>query len=608
MRPSTVAESGSRATLLNAVLIFICVCGVADWLSAETRRLYVQDADASRQAGTISQRFPIRRNQVVPQIITPGDARLAFPLRFAVPHQLAFTVEPEGVASYEILLNHAGERKRLIAEDRAKSERRTISLPADTSELELIAHGPLAWLDLRLVRSVFLWPLYFAAAVGLAVSILAQLRAKTPRVGEWVTLGVTVLVSVVLIESVLRHYRLKLPAMIVAARAQFGLVGQDGRWVDPVRYKMRLREKLDTYAEWRVGDIARLGFIPAGLSRPVLHRYPIRTDAEGFRNAAVREKIDVAALGDSFTDGTTSPVEETWPARLEQLSGRAVQNYGTSAFGPQQARYVFQDFAAKHQPHWTVLAFFPANDLHDAEVFDDWERAEHRRDEELTSAKLAPSFRRYQSFYLWTIVRVAAESVRGLMHGGAAALNEPLPVASSATPRFDRGMFNVPVGGRLLQFAFFPPYLQKLGAARAELESTRGWELARTSLMQLNSDCAQKGSTFVLMLVPSKDQVYWPLAEASFAPAELQRAVDFYCRFNKMPLRIDDVRNHRLAINELLRDFCASKGIPMLDLTDALERELAAGREVFFPDDTHWNATGHDVAARELAKFLSLTP
>jgi lysophospholipase L1-like esterase len=57
--------------------------------------------------------------------------------------------------------------------------------------------------------------------------------------------------------------------------------------------------------------------------------------------------------------------------------------------------------------------------------------------------------------------------------------------------------------------------------------------------------------------------------------------------------------------NDLMREFCAAAGIAFLDLTPALEQAAASGRPVYFADDAHWNAAGHDVAARELAKFLA---
>lgn len=46
--------------------------------------------------------------------------------------------------------------------------------------------------------------------------------------------------------------------------------------------------------------------------------------------------------------------------------------------------------------------------------------------------------------------------------------------------------------------------------------------------------------------------------------------------------------------------------IPLFDLMPALEQNAAAGRAVYFADDAHWNAAGHEVAAQQLAKFLGL--
>jgi len=35
-----------------------------------------------------------------------------------------------------------------------------------------------------------------------------------------------------------------------------------------------------------------------------------------------------------------------------------------------------------------------------------------------------------------------------------------------------------------------------------------------------------------------------------------------------------------------------------------MEAEVDSGRNVYFPDDAHWNAAGHDVAAAALAEVL----
>lgn len=593
---------------IYAALFLICLCGAADWFAARTRRLYVDEhADATKQAGTVWQHFGIRGHAVVPAIVSRDEGRFVFPINLRTPHKLIFKLKPQGgVASYQIYLRRGGERRLLASETLSKSGTRTVSIPRGIGELEFSEHGSLAWLDLRLIRTFFLWPIYLLAFLAFCAMTVRFVGAKRMVIAEWLTLLVTILFTLAIMEAAMRFFALRLPPAIIAARREFGLVGPDARWVDPARYKMRLRPNMDTYGEWRFGDLVRMGVIAKELSPKTLYRYPFRTDAEGFRNAAVREKIDIAALGDSFTDGTASHASEAWPSRLEALTGRTVQNYGTSGFGPQQELYVLRDYALKHKPRWTVLGYFAGNDIYDAEAFDRWEHGVERAGEELTGWKLTDSFRRCETLYVWTMGAFLADSIRRSVPPSETA--SVRPSLNATRPAFDRGMFTVPVAHRTVRYAFLPPYLQKLAIPRAEIERSRGWEIAQSALRQMKSDCDRQGSTFVLMLIPSKSAVYWPLTERSFPPALLQTAIDFYCRYNRMPLRLADVRVNRLAQNEMLQAFCAQEKIPMLDLTPLLQREVEAGHEVYFPDDSHWNASGHDLAARELAKFLALQP
>lgn len=610
--PAPVEAHRNRAAIrsiwLHAALFLICLGGTLDWLTARTHRLYVDEhADATRQAGTVWQHFGIRGHAVVPEIISRDDGRFVFPVSLRAEHKLIFKAKPQGgPASYQIYLRRGDERRLLASETLSKSRTRTISIPPGMGELEFSEHGSLAWFDLRLVRSVFLWPVYLLAFLVFGAMTVGLVRAKKMFLAEWLILLVAVLFFLAIAEAVLRVFALKLPPVITAARSEFGLLGPDTRWIDPARYKLRLRPNLNTYGEWRYGDLVRLGVLPKEVSPGIVHRYAFQTDAEGFRNPAVRDKIDIAALGDSFTDAANTLATDAWPSRLEKLTGRVVQNYGTSGFGPQQELYALRDFALKHKPRWTVLGYFAGNDIYDAEAFDHWEQGLDPAGEELAGWKLRDSFRRYETFYLWTIGALAVDSVVRAVHPREVA--EARPPVSGKGPTFDRGMFTVPVANQMVRYAFLPPYLQKLGMPGAEIERSRGWELTQTALRQMKADCERDGSTFVLMFIPAKAAVYWPLTERSFAPALLQEAVNFYCRYNHMPLPVADVRANRLAQNALLQAFCAREEIPMLDLTPSLEREVEAGREMYFPDDTHWNAGGHDLAARELAKFLELQP
>ena len=597
-RPKSTGRSG----WLWTALLVICVVALVDWLSAGTQRLYVdEDSAADQQEGTVWQHFAVRGDQVVPEIISRDEARFTFPISLRRQHSLRFTAHPDGAAKYEIVWQPAGSSRKIAARkiDRARSE--SVSVPAGEGELKFIVHGGIAWFDLRLVRQ-FHWPIYLGAL--LLVAFALQRSGSSPvvsaRAGNWLALAASSLLCLGLIELILQLIALKLPPPILNARGDLGLIAPDPRWIESSRFRQRLRPSLKTYCEWDHGDIVRMGFIPPELFGPEKHRYPFETDAEGFRNATVREQIDVAALGDSFVDGMTSPAEETWPARLEQITGKKVQNYGTSSFGPQQELYVLQDYAIRHQPRDVVLGFFAGNDFFDAERFDRWERVGNNRPgEEPAGWRLKKRVPRYETLYLSTLARVALPARTSAQRPRSRDGNEP------RVPRFDRGMYEIPMpNAAVLRFAFMPPYLQKLASSRQEIERSRGWELIRATVLQMQETCRQQNSRLTVMYIPSKAEVYWPLVARSLGPGELQSAIDFACLYNHMPIRASDIEANRLAHSDLLRDFCTGAGISFLDVTSALEQNAVAGRAVYFADDAHWNAAGHEVAAQELAKFL----
>jgi lysophospholipase L1-like esterase len=595
-----------RSLFFLAALFVICVAAAVDWFTATTSRLYVdEDSIASRQEGTVWEHFGIRGNEVMPEIISRDEARFVFPVSLATPHWLLFSARPEGDAEYKIILRNGAGSQEIAAQKINGNVSKKISLPAGEGELEFVVHGRIAWFDPRLVRRFFLWPVYLGAVIALLIAFRNRPAPPATRasIGNWLALIASTVVCLGLIEFVLRRVALKLPPAVLSARHDLGLRANDTRWIDSPRYKQRLRPNLNTICEWRYGDIVRMGFIPPELSEGAEHRYPFQTDAEGFRNSAVRPKIDIAALGDSFTDAMTSPVEEGWPARLEKITGQKVQNYGTSAFGPQQELYVLEDYAIQHQPGHVVLAFFAGNDLFDAEHFETWAKGEEKPGEETTGWRLQKRFHRYESLFLTTLVRVALSA--------PAPRKNPTPATdrTDSKARFDRGIYEIPIpGAGPLRFAVMPAYLQKLGTPRQEFERTRGWELVRATLLRMKETCERAGSRLTVMFIPSKAEAYWPLIERSLGPDELQRAIDFSCSYNHMHLRAAEIQANRLAQNDLLRDFCAATKIQFLDLTPALEQNAAVGRAVYFADDAHWNAAGHELAAQELAKFLAFRP
>jgi len=290
-----------------------------------------------------------------------------------------------------------------------------------------------------------------------------------------------------------------------------------------------------------------------------------------------------------------------------------VRNYGTAGFGPGQERRVLEEYVLRRRPRVVVVAFFAGNDLQDAERFKRFEQDASFRPSFAYGWQFKEVVARFDNLYVVSVAR----GIASLFAPSAPGREEPSeahgysgddPAEPGATRAgFDRGLFTVPVAGRTLRFAFLPAYLNTLRFSRGELEAWPGWALTREAYRDMSREARAAGARFVVMFIPHKAQVYLPLLRASLPPAELARDLVATLRqpFQPLhPLDLEAMLENRLAMNGLMRDFCAQEGIEFLDLTEALQARVARGQNVYFPDDSHWNAAGHETASEALEARL----
>jgi lysophospholipase L1-like esterase len=596
------------------------------WLCVSTYRLYLDERRAPelKASARARQRFAVVGGRVEPQILTSEDERLSFPVNFPRPSELRLRVVPAGQASFEIAVVERGARRVL---DRRRLEAAADiaqPLPPTVGVIELINQGELLWSDPRVVLEANLAPellglLILLALAGLSTGRLVPLAfpravwARTALMG-CLTAGISSSLCLVMLEIGLRGIGERLPSWITAPRRNLGEVHADPRWQGSVRYGARLAGQLNTFCEWQHGDIVRMGFLPSGLVRHPRYRFPFVTDAEGFRNSESEPTATMlAALGDSFTDAMTLPAELTWPARLARLVGVGVRNYGTAGFGPGQELLVLKEHVLARRPRRVVVGFFAGNDLLDAERFESFQRDGAPFPSLAVGWKFKDVIARFDQLYLTSVYQGASglladrrgsPAERWPSQGPEDYSGEDPTASSSARPGFDRGLFTVRVAGRVLQFAFLPPYLNSLKLSRQQLQASRGWELTRRSYLDMERLLRAQGAELVVLFIPTKAQVYLPLLEATFPRAELGPALRLCLGDQPQPPGLAVVMRNRLALNELMREFCAQEGITFLDLTAELETKLSAGHNVYFPDDSHWNAAGHEIAATALARLL----
>ncbi|OFW97517.1 MAG: hypothetical protein A3D94_14605 [Alphaproteobacteria bacterium RIFCSPHIGHO2_12_FULL_66_14] len=110
----------------------------------------------------------------------------------------------------------------------------------------------------------------------------------------------------------------------------------------------------------------RLGYVPrSGHAAP-----GITIEANGLRRTGdPGATAPILAVGDSFTFGAEVPDHETWPAQLQQITGRRVLNAGVSGYGFDQIVLRAEALAPLYKPEAIVVAF----------IADDIRRTEMRR-------------------------------------------------------------------------------------------------------------------------------------------------------------------------------------------------------------------------------------
>jgi lysophospholipase L1-like esterase len=528
-------------------------------------------------------------------------------------------VTAAGAGGYEIHVRQGGTDTVVCKGEVVAPVAVVCPFPGGKGIVDVGSRGELTWSDLRLQRNLVVGPelwflLILTGAWGLWRSAHHRLRpspgplenrqgrrAGLAALTACASIGITSL----MLEAGLRAAAGRLPA-INSLRHDLGDPTEDPRWQVTTRYGRRLNANVRGVPnQWVNGDIIRMGFVSPMMSEGRVHRYTLRTDGEGFRNAVIRPAIEIAALGDSFTDALTMAEKDAWPAQLERRLGVAVQNYGTAGFGPQQERLVLEDFALAHHPRVVVLAFFAGNDIRDAERFEEFEQGDHTVTQQALGWPIRDVVIRADSWYLTSAFQAVTARTAGAV--SAMGLAEPASRATASPaepPPFDRGIFTVRVNDRTLRWAFMPPYLNLLNFSSADLAARRGWTLALENIRGMQRASRDAGAQFVLMFIPFKSQVYLPLLERNFSRDDLARALQFYLHDSPAAPDVARLSRNRLAQNDLMRRFCQEAGIPFLDLTDALQDRVERGENMYFPDDSHLNEAGEAVAATVLAEFL----
>jgi hypothetical protein len=301
--------------------------------------------------------------------------------------------------------------------------------------------------------------------------------------------------------------------------------------------------------------------------------YTLQTDHAGFPNPELwPSRVDVAVLGNSLLDGPGVGMEGQFTTLLEhRLGDRTVLNFALPGGGTGHEYRIYRRYAEPLQPKLVVAVLWVVWDIDNSLEFDGWLR-ENRPD---------PDYTHYRYTFNEThpggppVVPSTLDQIRRFVNN---QLSRSYLLRSSY-----RGLKSLLGRQNLRELVSFPNGDKIFLGARDQLRLSEGMdrpgvpdirEIFFRPLEQLRTEVESQGRRFVVVLVPSKEEIYG--AEAF--PAILRP--------------IDEVRSGLEA-----RQF------PILDLYPVF-RALGQEQAPFYRADMHLNQFGNQIVADAIAKWI----
>lgn len=270
------------------------------------------------------------------------------------------------------------------------------------------------------------------------------------------------------------------------------------------------------------------------------------TDRHGFRNGNDRDEADIYLVGDSILVAGLLPFEDTIAAIVEKDLHVRTMNVAIAGLAVQEERDLFKTAKLPLQNHLVLHFVYEGNDLQDS--------ARYRN--RIPMKQLSALERSFSYYFLsWLIDRsdkrpIPGDSRNGTVQGTNYLFAQP----NHAFPGNDEEFKHV-----------------------------------CQALLDMRDTVTSAGGTFAIVFVPEKIRVLGPNCE--FPPSSTIR----------------DYKAHFSPLRGWLTEWCATQGIAMLDLTDALSESTRSGAVPWLPYDTHPNAVGHRVVANAIKNWDAVT-
>jgi len=282
------------------------------------------------------------------------------------------------------------------------------------------------------------------------------------------------------------------------------------------------------------------------------------------RQALVDRYVDGVVVGDSFAFCFTD-ADDCWVNRLAQQTEHNLINLGMVSTGSVAHLRVLEDYGLPLRPPLVIWQWY-GNDANE-----DYGLAQLRGEAQTPPGDDAPTESERSWLERNSAVYVLIQMLLGQDDRYAASLQF-----------LDREWAQ----DGDLRLGFGRPYLW--GAFDLDRpQNQEGWALSQDAFRAAREQVEGYGGHLVIVLMPTKEQVYRDLAEPLIG-AERMAVLD---------------ENY-----QAMRDFCDAEGLACLDPLSEFQARAAAGEQLYYTTDIHLNARGNAVLADWLAAWLAENP
>lgn len=282
---------------------------------------------------------------------------------------------------------------------------------------------------------------------------------------------------------------------------------------------------------------------------------PIRTTSYGlgdigFRDIGAKPPFTAITLGDSFSFCDDVPAEACWVRQLADQTHLSIASLGVSGYSTLAEARLLQRYGARLSPKIVLVSVF-ANDFSDNIDFQEWEESGT------------------ENFWDWR----ARREGRGPVYRWMTDHSKIFRLVDSALRTRGRHIYQYKKDG--LDLVFQPWWLEPVDEARKQ-ERARGWGLMQQGLTDMQATAAKFGARLVVVLIPTKEEVYFDHVRESLPNHETLRLDRPYQDFP---------------------EFCRKSGVVCCNTTAALQAGASKGEQLYLRVSGHWNQRGNVVGA-----------